>query len=150
MIWQQLGGAVKRAPRDATAFYHRDAEFDFVVLSLWPDSAADERNIRWTRDLRDATAPYGSGGVYVNNLGDDPQDRVRAAYGDALLACDAAGRGGRRARVCCGDRNRQRVTARVQAVVGNNEVVRYRLVSSVRATARCLAIAIILSDPLRY
>ena len=81
VIWQQLGGAVKRTRRDATAFHHRDAEFDFVVLSLWPESAEDERNIGWTRRLGDATAAHSSGGVYVNNLGDDPHDRVRAAYG---------------------------------------------------------------------
>lgn len=81
VIWQQLGGAVKRTARDATAFYHRDAEYDFVVLSLWAHPADDERNIAWTRRLGDAAARYSSGGVYVNNLGDDPHDRIRAAYG---------------------------------------------------------------------
>ena len=73
--------AVKRVPRDATAFNHRDAEFDFDVLSLWTDPADDERNIRWTRDVGERTAPFSVAGVYVNNLGDEAPEQVRMAYG---------------------------------------------------------------------
>ena len=81
VVFQQFGGAVKRVPPDATAFNHRHAEFDFAVLSLWTDPADDERNIRWTRDLGERTAPFSSGSVYVNNLGDETHEAVRTAYG---------------------------------------------------------------------
>ena len=81
VVIQQVGGAVKRVPRDATAFNHRDAEFDFDVLSLWTDPADDERNIRWTRDVGERTAPFSVAGVYVNNLGDEAPEQVRMAYG---------------------------------------------------------------------
>jgi FAD/FMN-containing dehydrogenase len=81
VVIQQLGGAVQRVPRDATAFNHRDAAFDFDILSLWTDPADDERNIRWTRDVGARTAQFSSGGVYVNNLGDEAPDAVRRAYG---------------------------------------------------------------------
>lgn len=89
IIFQQIGGAVKQIPRDRTAFAHRDADFDFVILSLWSDPTDDERNIMWSRELGDQTRLFASGGVYVNNLGDEAEDRVRAAYGsnyDRLVA----------------------------------------------------------------
>lgn len=41
----------------------------------------DERNIRWTRQSWEALAPFMSSGVYVNELGDEGEKRVKAAYG---------------------------------------------------------------------
>jgi hypothetical protein len=38
-------------------------------------------NIAWTRALFDAMTPYLDRGVYVNNLGDEGGERIRAAYG---------------------------------------------------------------------
>jgi FAD/FMN-containing dehydrogenase len=81
VVIQQIGSAVQRVPRDATAFNHRDAAFDFEILSLWTDPGDDERNIRWTQDLGERTAVFSSVGVYVNNLGDEAPDQVRRAYG---------------------------------------------------------------------
>ena len=37
----------------------------------------------WTRNFWEAIRPYSTGRVYVNFLGEEGQDRVRAAYGDA-------------------------------------------------------------------
>jgi FAD/FMN-containing dehydrogenase len=81
--FQQFGGAVSRVREDATAFGHRqDGEYDFIILSLWQNSSDDNANISWTRELWDAMKPFSPGGVYINNLGDDePEGRVRAAYG---------------------------------------------------------------------
>lgn len=89
--FQQFGGAVSRVREDATAFGHRqDGEYDFIILSLWQNSSDDNANISWTRELWDAMESFSVGGVYVNNLGDDePEGRVRAAYGpnyDRLVA----------------------------------------------------------------
>ena len=88
---QQFGGAVSRVREDATAFGHRqDGEYDLIILSLWQNSSDDNANISWTRELWDAMKPFSPGGVYINNLGDDePEGRVRAAYGpnyDRLVA----------------------------------------------------------------
>ena len=47
----------------------------------WEDPADDRRCIAWARDFFKATAPFASGGVYVNFLSADEGDRVRAAYG---------------------------------------------------------------------
>jgi FAD/FMN-containing dehydrogenase len=37
----------------------------------------------WCRELWEAVRPYSTGRVYVNFLGEEGQERVRAAYGDA-------------------------------------------------------------------
>ena len=47
----------------------------------WEDPADDERCIRWARDFFNASAPFASGGVYVNFLTADEGVRVRTAYG---------------------------------------------------------------------
>jgi len=36
----------------------------------------------WARDLSDAVAPFATGAVYVNMLGEDEAARLPAAYGD--------------------------------------------------------------------
>jgi FAD/FMN-containing dehydrogenase len=43
--------------------------------------ADDKRGIGSARDFLRASAPFATGGVYVNFLTADESDRVRAAYG---------------------------------------------------------------------
>jgi len=81
VVLEQFGGAVARVAPGATAFGHRDVEYDFFPASIWTDPADSERQIAWARELWEATKPFGTGGVYVNDLGDEGEDRVRAAYG---------------------------------------------------------------------
>ncbi len=76
-----IGGATKRPAPDATAYPHRDAEFVMNVHGRWETPAEDERCIAWSRDYFRASAPFASGGAYVNFLTADETDRVRAAYG---------------------------------------------------------------------
>ena len=40
----------------------------------------------WTRDFFEAVMPYATGRAYVNFLGNEGQERVRAAYGEAKYA----------------------------------------------------------------
>ena len=79
----QMGGAVSRADRRSTAFYHRDATLSFSAFATWTDPAQDETNIAWTRQLWQDLQPYMPSGVYVNELEDEGEERVRAAYGPA-------------------------------------------------------------------
>jgi len=81
VILEQFGGAVARVAPQATAFGHRDVEYDFFPASIWTDPADSERQIGWARGLWEATKSFGTGGVYVNDLGEEGEDRVRAAYG---------------------------------------------------------------------
>jgi FAD/FMN-containing dehydrogenase len=79
---QQMHGAASRVDPAATAFPHRDEHYDFLILSQWGDPADSEENIRWTRELFEAMQPFFESGVYVNNLGEEGEDRVKEAYGE--------------------------------------------------------------------
>jgi FAD/FMN-containing dehydrogenase len=76
-----IGGATTRPAPDAMAYAHRDAKFVMNVHGRWEDPADDKRVIAWARDFFNASAPFASGGVYVNFLTADEGDRVRSAYG---------------------------------------------------------------------
>ena len=76
-----IGGATMRPAPDSAAYAHRDARFVMNVHGRWDDAADDEHCIRWARDFFKASAPFASGGVYVNFLTADEGDRVQAAYG---------------------------------------------------------------------
>jgi FAD/FMN-containing dehydrogenase len=77
--FQHLGGAIHRAGPEIAAFGHRGAGFDFTILTVWNDPAEDAAQMAWARDFFTALEPY-STGVYVNNLGSEGADRVKAAY----------------------------------------------------------------------
>jgi FAD binding domain/Berberine and berberine like len=77
---QQMHGAAARVAPTETAFAHRHDQWDCLMLSQWDRPAEDEKNIRWTRDFYSAMAPHLERAVYVNDLGGDEADRVRAAY----------------------------------------------------------------------
>ena len=81
-VFQQVGGAISRLPATATAYANRHAAYDSFPVSIWSDPAADEANIAWARDMYAVLRPFGMGGVYVNNLGDEGHERVKAAYGE--------------------------------------------------------------------
>ena len=82
MGFQQLGNAANRVREDATAFSHRDALYDFLMLSAWEDPAEAERNMQWTRALDNAIQPCLHGGIYVNAFTEDSKQgtqRMRTA-----------------------------------------------------------------------
>lgn len=81
VILEQYGGAIARLGPSDTAFSHRDAQFDFFPASVWSNPAESDANIAWARGVWEATSKYSTGGVYVNDLGDEGEERVRAAYG---------------------------------------------------------------------
>ncbi|HKT96174.1 MAG TPA: FAD-binding oxidoreductase [Paraburkholderia sp.] len=81
-VLQQVGGAIARVPKTATPYANRDALFDCFPLSIWDDATQDEANIQWAREAWSALRPFSTGGVYANNLGDEGEDRVRAAFAE--------------------------------------------------------------------
>lgn len=78
---QQLHGATARVDAAATAFPHRSAQYDFLLLSQWTDTRDAERYTNWTRDFFAAMQPFTERAVYVNGLGTEGEERVREAYG---------------------------------------------------------------------
>jgi FAD/FMN-containing dehydrogenase len=83
LVLEEFGGAVRRVGAEETAFVHRQAEFNLAIIGKWSDPSESEQHIAWARETHAAMKPY-SHGTYVNYLGDEGQDRVRAAYGDAV------------------------------------------------------------------
>jgi FAD/FMN-containing dehydrogenase len=78
---QQMHGAASRVDPATTAFPHRDEHYDFLILSQWADRSDSEENVRWTRAFFETMQPFFESGVYVNNLGEEGEDRIKEAYG---------------------------------------------------------------------
>ena len=80
---EELGGAVSRVDKNETAFGDRSAPYSLIITSEWVDPAESEKNIQWARDFWEAMQPFESEAVYVNYLGTEGEDRIKAAYGPA-------------------------------------------------------------------
>jgi len=81
----QVGGEAARRPIDSTAYPHRDAAYVMNVHTRWESPADDTRCVDWARAFFDATAPYATGGVYLNFVSEAAdEERIRAAYGAHL------------------------------------------------------------------
>jgi hypothetical protein len=78
--FQQLGNAANRVKADETAFSHRDARYDFLMLSGWDDPAQAAPNIEWTRAVYTSLLPSLHRGIYVNGLGEDSADQTTSAF----------------------------------------------------------------------
>jgi FAD/FMN-containing dehydrogenase len=80
-----MGGAVARAPREATAYMGREVDHNIIVDAAWlpgQDDTLRASETAWARAFLDALRPHRAG-VYVNFLdSDDDTSRVREAYGD--------------------------------------------------------------------
>jgi FAD/FMN-containing dehydrogenase len=76
------GGAVARIGAEHSPLAGRGARFVVHPLSLWEDPADDGRAIAWSRRFRELMAAYRTGGAYLNFLGDEGGERVRAAFGE--------------------------------------------------------------------
>lgn len=80
---QHLKGMVGRVNEDDMAFSYRDASCALNIVTKWENTLESDKHIQWTRDFEVAMRPFSTGGVYVNFLGEEGEDRVKAAYGPA-------------------------------------------------------------------
>jgi FAD/FMN-containing dehydrogenase len=78
IIVEQFGGAVARLPEEATAFQHRAARYNVMILGISSDAADDAPNRAWVRQTWEHMQPFATGGAYVNYL--DADEDVRRAY----------------------------------------------------------------------
>lgn len=74
------GGAVARGPAEFPVPW-RHAPLIAHPFGLWADPADDDRARQWARDIRADLAPWASGAVYLNFIGDEGHDRVVAGFG---------------------------------------------------------------------
>jgi FAD/FMN-containing dehydrogenase len=80
MLFFPIRGVASRVAPDATAYPHREG-YGAGIYALWQNAADTDANIAWVRESWARIKPF-SGGVYVNELGEDEGlDRVQAAYG---------------------------------------------------------------------
>ena len=88
ILIQHIHGAASRVSPTATAFALREESYVVSLLAAW-ESGEAARHIAWTRACWEALVAFASSGVYVNFLGHEGEERVRAAYGvnyDRLVA----------------------------------------------------------------
>jgi FAD/FMN-containing dehydrogenase len=74
-----LGGAMGRVPAQATAFAHRQRRIMTNVAAVFEDPDQSSEHEAWVTDLASHLS-QGDTGAYVGFLGDDGEERVRAAY----------------------------------------------------------------------
>ena len=75
------GGEVARVSAQETPMAQRDASWVAHPFVLWEDAADDERHLGWGRRISADLKPFATGGVYLNFIGDEGSDRVKAAFG---------------------------------------------------------------------
>ena len=78
---EHLHGAASRVGKTETAFYHRDAQYNFTIMSTWTDCTEAEKHIAFARKFSKAMDPYTTGG-YLNYLSRDSEDLVKSAFGE--------------------------------------------------------------------
>jgi FAD/FMN-containing dehydrogenase len=74
------GGAVARNG-DATPLTNRDAGWVVHPFCVWEGEERDAEHMGWGREAREVFAPWRTGATYLNFIGDEGADRVRAAFG---------------------------------------------------------------------
>ena len=90
LLFIPWGGEVAR--RTDSPLAKRDATWVLHPFCVWEGLERDEEHISWGRACREIFAPWTSGGVYLNFVGDEGEERVRAAFGvayDRLAAVKA-------------------------------------------------------------
>ncbi len=83
VLIQHVHGAASRVSPTETAFALREESYVISMLAAWDGGEASQahRHIAWARACWRALSPFASSGVYVNFLGNEGEERVRAAYG---------------------------------------------------------------------
>ncbi len=73
------GGAV--ASGVDTALTNRDARWVVHPFGVWEGEERDDEHIAWGRRVREVFADYRTGATYLNFIGDEGAERIRAAFG---------------------------------------------------------------------
>jgi len=81
LILFHKGGAVRDRRDDAMAYSGRDAEHELNINGAWTADDTENDDTAWVRESFERMLRHSTGGVYVNFLGDEGKERVRAAYG---------------------------------------------------------------------
>jgi FAD/FMN-containing dehydrogenase len=77
------GGAIARVPDDATPMTHRDVRWISHPFAMWDVAEDATANIDWAQNFRRDIAAHTNGGVYLNFIGHEGEERIKAAFGEA-------------------------------------------------------------------
>jgi FAD/FMN-containing dehydrogenase len=80
VLIQHVHGAASRVSPTETAFALREESYVMSIVAAWEAGQAHLHRA-WARTFWTAMQPFASSGVYVNFLGNEGEERVRAAYG---------------------------------------------------------------------
>jgi hypothetical protein len=78
----QLGGAINKVKEDDSAFSGRATPHAITLDSVGSNPKGPD-DTAWVRDFFASLQPFSTGGVYVNFLGNEGKDRVKASYSAA-------------------------------------------------------------------
>jgi FAD/FMN-containing dehydrogenase len=81
-LLSHMGGAIRWRSDADTAFTGRDAAYTININCGATEQEQYEQDRAWVREWFDALAPHSTGGVYINFMGEEGSQRVRAAYGE--------------------------------------------------------------------
>ena len=89
VVIEYYGGVASRVGVSETAFAQRQARYNVLILAQWLDPRESQRHIEWARRLADSMRPFSSSAYFLNYLGEEGEDTIKAAFGpnyDRLMA----------------------------------------------------------------
>src|SRR5580692_7178063 len=89
VVLEYYGGVASRVGVSETAFAQRQAQYSVGILAQWVDPGESHRHVEWARSLADSMRPFSSGAYFLNYLGEEGEDTIKAAFGsnyDRLMA----------------------------------------------------------------
>jgi FAD/FMN-containing dehydrogenase len=83
VLIQHVHGAARRVSPTATAFALREVPYVMNIAAEWPaeDTQKADGHMEWVRAFQAALLPHTLKGVYINFLGEEGEEHVRASYG---------------------------------------------------------------------
>ena len=78
--FQHLGGASARVAPDATAYPHRNVQFNYGIMDAWSDPAESDMRIAAVRRYYKALEPHMKG--FYTNLNDDTEKKTWGNFGE--------------------------------------------------------------------
>jgi hypothetical protein len=64
-----------------TAYAQRHAEYNIGILAQWTEAGESQRHIEWARNVANSLRPFSSGAYFLNFLGDEEEDTIKASFG---------------------------------------------------------------------
>src|ERR1700757_2552912 len=81
VVIEYYGGAASRVGVSETAFAQRQAQYSIAFLAQWTDPGESQLHIEWAQALANSIRPFSSGAYYLNYLGEEGEDTIKAAFG---------------------------------------------------------------------